>query len=32
MGAGKLRIKERRLITKTEYSILKEKIKYDECG
>jgi hypothetical protein len=32
MGAGKLIIKERRPMRRTKYSILKKKIKYDECG
>jgi hypothetical protein len=32
MGAGKLRIKERRWMTRTEYSVLKEEIEDNECG
>jgi hypothetical protein len=32
MGAGKLRIKERGLMRRMEYSLLKEKIKENECG
>jgi hypothetical protein len=32
MSAEKLRIKERRLITMTGYSVSKDKIEYDECG
>jgi hypothetical protein len=32
MGAGKLRIKERGLMRWMEYSLLKEKIKENECG
>jgi hypothetical protein len=32
MGAEKQKIKERRLMTRTKYSILKEEINDDECG
>jgi hypothetical protein len=32
MSVGKLRIKERRLMKRTEHSVLKEKIKENECG
>jgi hypothetical protein len=32
MNAGEVDIKERILLTKQEYSVLKEEIKDDECG
>jgi hypothetical protein len=32
MDARKVDIKERILLTRRVYSVLKEKIKYDECG
>jgi hypothetical protein len=32
MGAGKLGIKERGLMRRMGYSVLKEKIKENECG
>jgi hypothetical protein len=32
MNAGEVDMKERILMTRTEYSVLKEVLKYDECG
>jgi hypothetical protein len=32
MNAGEMKIKERILMTMQEYSVLKERIKDDECG
>jgi hypothetical protein len=32
MDAGEVDIKERILMTRTEYSVLKEVLKYNECG
>jgi hypothetical protein len=32
MSTGELKMKERMSMTRTEYSVLKEFLKYDECG